>query len=602
MYLLSSTIPLLNSLLAWTYRKKLHTKRISQQLCLGITIRWLLRIIILYECIINETFCQTSLWSWIITDYLQCKISFITNSLTSSMLFIVTTVSLFVHLYSIRYMKNDPHINRFMSYLSLFTFFMIILINRNNTLNLLIGWEGVGICSYLLINFWFTRTQANKAGIKAIIINRIRDTTLIIGIILIIVQFGRTKFENINKPNIIPYNINIIRILLLISATGKSSLIGLHVWLPDAMEGPTPVSALIHAATMVTAGIFLLIRSSYLLEKNNRILLLIAWLGAITAFFAATTRSFQNDIKRIIAYSTCRQLGFMALTIGLSYFSIRLLHLINHAFFKRLLFLGAGVTIHTLNNEQDLRKLSNLFNQTPLSHIRILIGSLTLAGLPFLTRYYSKDLIIENSYKHRRIFWLTLIRARLTALYSSRLIYLTFILKINSKLLHNKHHKNHNNNINLTLIFLRICRILAGFYFWYLLLRTQAHTQTPTQLKILPLTCRLLSAIFIIKLHTTYPKQVILLKQTYAWKNLIRNAWYFNTRINNILAQKILNYRNNLTYKKIDQGILEDIGPKHLTYRNIIRTNTLSTIQSSNIHIHLTTLIIFYTRFMHINL
>ena len=517
------------------------------------------------------------------------------------MLFIIITISLFVHLYSIRYMKTDPHTNRFMRYLSLFTFFMIILINRNNALFLLIGWEGVGICSYLLINFWFTRIQANKARIKAIIINRIRDTTLIIRIILILIQFGRTKFENINKPFTLIHNPHILRTLLLIRATGKSSLIGLHIWLPDAMEGPTPISALIHAATMVTAGIFLLIRTSHLLEKRKRILLLTTWLGTITAFFAATTGSFQNDIKRIIAYSTCRQLGFMAITIGLSHFSIRLLHLINHAFFKRLLFLGAGITIHTLNNEQDLRKLSNLLNKTPLTYIRILTGNLTLVGLPFLTRYYSKDLIIENSYKHRRIFWLTLIRARLTALYSSRLIYLTFILKINNKTLQNKKLKDYNNYRNLTLISLRIYRIFAGFYFWYLLLRTHTHRYTPPLLKILPLTCRLLRAILIIKLHTTHSKIYTFTKQTYIYKNLINNAWYFNTRINTFLAQKILNYRNNLTFKKIDQGILEDIGPKHITNRSIISSSTLRNIQSSNIHIHLISLITFYTRFIYTN-
>ena len=339
MYLLALIIPLINFLTTRIIRKKLNNIIIKTQLCLRLRIAWIIRIFIFYECTINETTCQTILWKWIRTDYLKCKISISLDLLSRSMLFIIITISLFVHIYSTVYLKNDPHTNRFMGYLSLFTFFMILLVTRNRILLLFIGWEGVGICSYLLINFWLTRIQANKAGIKAIIINRIRDTTLLIGIILITRQFGRIKFENIRKLTHEHYHI--ICFLLLLRATGKSSLIGLHIWLPDAMEGPTPVSALIHAATMVTAGIFLLIRSSHILEKRKRILLLIAWLGIITAYFAATTGSLQNDIKRIIAYSTCSQLGYMALTIGLSYYSIRLLHLVNHAFFKSLLFLGA---------------------------------------------------------------------------------------------------------------------------------------------------------------------------------------------------------------------------------------------------------------------
>ena len=331
-------------------------------------------------------------------------------------------------------MKNDPHKHRFIRYLSLFTFFMLILVSRNNYILLLIGWEGVGICSYLLINFWFTRIQANKSGIKAIIINRIGDVALLIRTIIIINKFGRTKFENLTHINNqenekMQAIINRICILLLIGAIGKSSLIGLHVWLPDAMEGPTPISALIHAATMVTAGIFLLIRSSSILEERKVRLTITAWIGATTAFFAATTGTRQNDIKRIIAYSTCRQLGYMALAIGISKYSIRLLHLINHAFFKRLLFLGAGVAIHTIKNEQDIRKLRRLVNQTPITYIGLMTASLTITGTPFLTAYFSKDQIIENTYKNRMLYWLAIITAGLTALYSTRLIYFSFTKK-----------------------------------------------------------------------------------------------------------------------------------------------------------------------------
>nr|YP_001936267.1 NADH dehydrogenase subunit 5 [Aphrocallistes vastus]ABR58840.1 NADH dehydrogenase subunit 5 [Aphrocallistes vastus] len=595
MYLLALTIPLINFIVAIITRKTLHRKTIKTQLCLRLGITWIIRILIFYECTINETTCQTVLWKWIRTDYLKCKIRISLDLLSRSMLFIITTISLFVHIYSTIYLTDDPHTNRFMRYLSLFTFFMILLVTRNRVLSLFIGWEGVGICSYLLINFWLTRIQANKAGVKAIIINRIRDTTLLIRIILITREFGRIKFENIRKLTHNHYHI--ICLLLLLRAIGKSSLIGLHIWLPDAMEGPTPVSALIHAATMVTAGIFLLIRSSHILEKRKSILLLIAWLGIITAYFAATTRSLQNDIKRIIAYSTCSQLGYMALTIGLSHYSLRLLHLINHAFFKSLLFLGAGIIIHTIRNEQDPRKLRNLINKIPVTYIRILTGTLALTGLPFLTRYYSKDLIIENSFKHRRIFWLRIITAGLTALYSTRLISLTFFQHHNKCRSNYSTTKDNRKTNNWILLSLSILRLIAGYYFYHFILRFLRHTHRPTQTKILPLICRAIgTTLFLISqkhynTYHTYKPYLYMLKTT------LRNAWYFNTILNTI-AQTFLHKSNSHTYKIIDQGILEDIGPNNIIKIRKNITNKIRLIQSSNLYTHMTLIILFYSIFI----
>ena len=409
-----------------------------------------------------------------------------------------------------------------------------ILVCRNNFILLLIGWEGVGICSYLLINFWYTRTQANKSGIKAIIINRIGDIALLIRTIIIIKRFGRTKFENLTHIQQQPhtqYIINSICLLLLIAAIGKSSLIGLHIWLPDAMEGPTPISALIHAATMVTAGIFLLIRSSCLLEERKIRLIITAWIGTTTAFFAATIGVRQNDIKRIIAYSTCRQLGYMALAIGISKYSIRLLHLINHAFFKRLLFLGAGIAIHTIKNEQDIRKLRRLIKQTPLTYIGLITASLTITGTPFLTAYFSKDLIIERTYKNRIIYWLALITAALTAFYSTRLIYFSFLKNPQYNITHTINKTRESNKLmNSIIIILTLMSIRTG-YITYTTLIQEAHPIIPQKLILLPLLCRILATIIII---TTYPQSKIRKRKGgVIIKNFTRNAWNFNTFYNN---------------------------------------------------------------------
>nr|YP_010725914.1 NADH dehydrogenase subunit 5 [Caulophacus iocasicus]WDY83516.1 NADH dehydrogenase subunit 5 [Caulophacus iocasicus] len=593
--------PLTRFIITFINNKKIKKETIQTIACIIILFSWINRILILYECTVNDTHCQSKIWSWIKIDHINCRIGIHIDTLSRCMLFIITSISLLVHIYSIEYMKEDPHKHRFIRYLSLFTFFMIILTSRNNFILLLVGWEGVGICSYLLINFWYTRIQANKSGIKAIIINRIGDITLLIRTIIIIKRFRRTKFENLTyiQRNInYRKTLNNICLLLLIAAIGKSSLIGLHVWLPDAMEGPTPISALIHAATMVTAGIFLLIRSSSLLEERKIRLIITAWTGAITAFFAATTGSRQNDIKRIIAYSTCRQLGYMALAIGISKYSIGLLHLINHAFFKRLLFLGAGITIHTVKNEQDIRKLGRLIKQTPLTYIGLITASLTITGTPFLTAYFSKDQIIERAYKNRILYWLALITVRLTALYSSRLIYFSFLKNPQYYLTtKNKNKREKNNLMNLTIILLTLMRIRTG-YISYTIITQQQHQITPKKIIILPLIFRILTAITIIWLYshthtTTYTKNSI----NITWKNFTRNAWNFNTLYNNIIAETFLYIAYKQTYKNIDKGIIEKIINTNTINKIIKNRQFITLIQTNNIHKHILTIILFYTRF-----
>jgi len=396
---------------------------------------------ILKQTLFNIEYCPIFLpiWIWIDVELLQVEFGGFFDSLTAIMLFVVTFISLLVHIYSCEYMKNDPHLQRFLAYLSLFTFFMIVLVTSNNFIQLFTGWEGVGICSYLLINFWFTRIQANKAAIKAVIVNRIGDTAFAIAIFLIFKSTGSVDFSTVflltTKLNNL--EINTICFFLFLGAMGKSAQIGLHTWLPDAMEGPTPVSALIHAATMVTAGVFLIVRCSFLFQEANLILPLMTIVGSLTTFFAATTALVQTDLKRVIAYSTCSQLGYMITACGLSAYNASIFHLSNHAFFKALLFLSAGSVIHAMNNEQDMRKMGGLINLLPFTYSMILIGSLALMGFPFLSGFYSKDVILETAYASYSIsghfaFWLGSLSALFTSFYSVRLIFLTFLNDVNS--------------------------------------------------------------------------------------------------------------------------------------------------------------------------
>ena len=396
---------------------------------------------------LDNQYCLTFI-PWISSGLFLCNWSFLFDSLTVVMLFVVTCVATLVHYYSSEYMSNDPHLSRFMAYLSLFTFFMVMLVTADNFIIMFLGWEGVGFCSYLLINFWFTRLQANKAAIKAMLINRVSDFALILGLLTIFLSFKSIEYASIFGSltliegcsfSFLNANFNILNticLLLLIGAMGKSAQIILHTWLPDAMEGPTPVSALIHAATMVTAGIFLIARCSPLFEMAPLILKLIVVIGSLTAFFAGTVGLMQNDLKKVIAYSTCSQLGYMFFACGLSNYNIGIFHLSTHAFFKALLFLSAGSVIHALDDEQDMRKMGGLRRILPYTYIMFVIGSLSLMGFPFLTGFYSKDAILEIAFaSHNNVghfaYWLGTIAAFCTAFYSTRLLYLTFLLDFN---------------------------------------------------------------------------------------------------------------------------------------------------------------------------
>ena len=386
---------------------------------------------------------KAQLAPWIVSGDFTAGWTLRVDALTSVMLVVVTWVSAVVHVYSVGYMSHDPHRQRFMAYLSLFTFFMLMLVTSDNLVQLFLGWEGVGLCSYLLIGFWFKKPEATAAAMKAFLVNRVGDFGFALGIFATYALFGSVHFDVIfaaaktHAGDMMAFlghefhALTLICILLFIGAMGKSAQIGLHTWLPDAMEGPTPVSALIHAATMVTAGVFMVARCSPLFEQSHQALQVVCVVGGITAFFAATVGLVQNDIKRVIAYSTCSQLGYMFFACGVGAYSVAIFHLMTHAFFKALLFLGAGSVIHGMSGEQDMRKMGGIWRHMPITYAYMWIGSLALAGLPFFAGYYSKDLILEAAYAAghgaaRFAFWLGVAGAFMTAFYSWRLIFMTF--------------------------------------------------------------------------------------------------------------------------------------------------------------------------------
>lgn len=404
------------------------------------------------------------------------------DQLSAVMAVVITLVSTAVHIYSVGYMHHDDAQARFMSYLSLFTFAMLMLITADNLVQLFFGWEGVGLASYLLIGFWNHKDSANKASIKAFVMNRIGDFGLALGIFAIFFVFGSVNFNQIfpavaSKSEVyisfLGFNVHAISLiagLLFIGAMGKSAQLGLHTWLPDAMEGPTPVSALIHAATMVTAGVFLVCRMSPLYEYAPHIRDFIAVLGALTAFVAATIALTQFDIKRVIAYSTMSQLGYMFFALGVSAYGAAMFHLFTHAFFKALLFLGAGSVIHAMSDEQDMRKMGGIWKLIPQTYILMWIGNLALAGIPFFAGYYSKDIILEAAYaSHSNVglfaYWMGIAAAFMTAFYSWRLLFMTFHGKPRSDEKVMAHVHESPLIMTLPLYFLAIGALFAGFVF-----------------------------------------------------------------------------------------------------------------------------------------
>ena len=443
LYLLIPFAPLVASIVVGLWGPRLG-RGVSHWLCiLGVAASFVASIFVARDVQAGNVF-NGDVYAWLVSGDLKLAIGFLIDPLTTTMLLVVTFVSLMVHIYTIGYMADDPGYTRFFSYISLFTFAMLMLVMSNNFLQLFFGWEAVGLVSYLLIGFWYTRPTAIYANLKAFLANRVGDFGFVLGIGLILAYFGTldyvpvfAKAESMAATTIVPWNgaqwslMSAICICLFIGAMGKSAQVPLHVWLPDSMEGPTPISALIHAATMVTAGIFMVARMSPLFEWSDTALSFVTIIGAITALFMAFLGIVQNDIKRVVAYSTLSQLGYMTVALGVSAYSAAIFHLMTHAFFKALLFLGAGSVIIALHHEQDLRKMGGLRKYMPITYITAVIGSLALAGIPPFAGFFSKDAIIEavqlsHVGGHGFALFAVMVGVFVTAFYSFRMLFLAF--------------------------------------------------------------------------------------------------------------------------------------------------------------------------------
>jgi len=443
MYAAIVFLPLVGALVAGFGGRFIGDRGAQVATCGAMLLAALLSVVAFFDVAVGGSPQTIVLFDWIRSGTFEATWALRFDTLTAVMLIVVTIVSAAVHVYSVGYMSHDPHIPRFMAYLCLFTFAMLMLVTADNLLQMFFGWEGVGLCSYLLIGFWFDRHSANAAAIKAFVVNRVGDFGFIMGILGVYLVFDTIQFDTIfaaapgQAGSSLEFlgmqfpTLEIICFLLFIGAMGKSAQVPLHTWLPDAMEGPTPVSALIHAATMVTAGVFMVARLSPVFEYAPTTLGIITVIGATTAIFAASVGLVQNDIKRVIAYSTCSQLGYMFFAIGVSAYPAAIFHLMTHAFFKALLFLGAGSVIHAMSDEQDMRRMGGIWREIPITYAMMWIGSLALAGVPIFAGYYSKDMILESAWgAHSAVgdyaFWLGILAAAMTAFYSWRLIFMTF--------------------------------------------------------------------------------------------------------------------------------------------------------------------------------
>ena len=609
MYLVIIILPLLGSIAAGFFGRKIGVNGAQFITCSAVIITTMLAVIAFFEVGLNNIPVSIQVFRWIDSESLNVSWGFHFDSLTVSMLIPVLIVSSLVHIYSIGYMSHDPHNQRFFSYLSLFTFMMIILVTANNFLLMFVGWEGVGICSYLLVCFWFTRIAANQSSLSAFLTNRVGDCFLTVGMFAILWSFGNIDYSTVFSlaPYINEKVITIIGICLLIGAMAKSSQVGLHVWLPMAMEGPTPVSALIHAATMVTAGVYLLMRTSPLIEYSSTVLMLCLCLGAVTTVFSSLIGLFQQDIKKVIAYSTMSQLGMMVIAVGLSCYNIALFHLINHAFYKGLLFLGAGAVIHAVADNQDFRKYGGLRPFLPLTYSVMLIASLSLVAFPFMTGFYSKDFILESAYgqyyySSTVVYMIATIGAMFTTLYSVKVLYLTFLTNPNGPLVNYKQAHEGNIFMSFPLIILAVFSIFfgyitkdifiglgSGFFSDNALFIHPSHEimldtefGVPILFKLLPLIFTISLSVISIILSENVPGVLSKFKLTRVGYNVFS---FFNQRFlielfyNNYITNFILKLGGQTT-KVIDKGSVELLGPFGLEKSLLSLSKSISSLDT----------------------
>ena len=606
-------LPLIGAFISGFIGNKIGDKFSEIITSLLVSISALLSIYIFYQVVIENYEANLIIFKWINSGSLDVNWSIKIDAISAVMLVVVTLVSSLVHIYSIGYMSHDPHKPRFMAYLSLFTFAMLTLVTSDNFLQLFFGWEGVGLCSYFLIGFWFKKESANAAAIKAFLVNRVGDFGFALGIFLIFYFFGTVNYDEVfqqitqitdKKINFIGISINsvdLICLLLFIGAMGKSAQIFLHTWLPDAMEGPTPVSALIHAATMVTAGVFLVVRCSPIYEYSELALTVITIVGMSTAFFAATVALVQNDIKKIIAYSTCSQLGYMFFAAGVGAYNVAMFHLFTHAFFKALLFLGSGSVIHSFKNEQDINQMGGVWKSLPYTYALMIIGTLALTGFPFLSGFYSKDAIIEFAYlKGTNVGYyaagIGVFTAFLTSIYSWRLIFKTF-------------HGSYNNNkvkiesmhesplvMLLPLIILAIGAIASGYLFKNLFigyessyefwgqsikfLEPLSQDHPPSWFLFLTPSLVTLSiplAFYLFVKNKNLVNQIVETnKPLYIF---LTKKWYFD-ELYDVLFVNSFKFLGKFFWKKIDGSIIDRFGPDGIS--NLIKSLSVKAVKFQN--------------------
>ena len=596
-------LPLLASIISGFFGKLIGDRSSEIITSLFVVISASLSLFIFYNVISNQYESNIVLATWINSGSLNVNWSIKIDALSSVMLVVVTLVSALVHIYSIGYMSHDPHKPRFMAFLSLFTFAMLTLVTSDNFLQLFFGWEGVGLCSYFLIGFWFKRETANAAAIKAFVVNRVGDFGFALGIFLIFYLFGTVNYSEVfaSIPQIIDKEllflgiqikaIDLICILLFVGAMGKSAQIFLHTWLPDAMEGPTPVSALIHAATMVTAGVFLVVRCSPIFEYSPVTLNIITVVGMTTAFFAATVALVQNDIKKIIAYSTCSQLGYMFFAAGVGAYNVAMFHLFTHAFFKALLFLGSGSIIHSFKDEQNINEMGAVYKKLPYTWILMIIGTLALTGFPFLSGFYSKDAIIEFAYLKGNTTGyyaagIGILTALFTSIYSWRLIFKTFHGSYNNKKI--KIEEMHESPLVMLvpLVILAIGAVFSGFLFKDLFIGHGDYTSfwgdsikflSPLSSEHPPLWFLLLTptlvmisipiAYYLFVKNKELPNQFAQLNKPLY--NFLVNKWYFD-ELYNILFIQSSKKIGLFFWKSIDVKIIDKFGPDGIS--SLIKT------------------------------
>lgn len=635
MYLSILIFPLLASFVSGFLGRKIGITGAHILTCTCLTISSILATIAFYEVGICGSPVNVYLFSWIESEFMSISWEFLFDQLTVSMFIPVLYISTLIHIYTTSYLAEDPHNQRFFSYLSLFTFFMLLLVSGANYFVMFIGWEGIGVVSYLLINYYFTRIQANKAAILALTMNRVGDMGLSIGFFALFALFGSVDYSTIFSlaPFMNETAITIISLLLLMGAMAKSAQIPLHSWLPGSMEAPTPVSALLHAATLVTAGLYLLVRSSPILEYSPTALLVITLIGSTTAFFAATCGLVQNDLKRIIAFSTISQLGYMVMAVGLSQYNVALMHVANHAFFKALLFLGAGAVIHSFTDEQDIRKMGGLIKFLPFTYTTMLVGSLSLLATPWLTGFYSKDLIIELAYGQYAFsgtyaYILGSLTAGLTAFYSFRLISLVFLTVPNG--IKNVYLNSHESNLALVipLFILALFSIFFGYLFSDLFVGigsdffgnsifinpnnitiVEAEFSLPLLIKLLPSILSIFGATSAILLYHIYPEFIISLTDTNLGRKFytfLNGKYFFDIIYNNyIIATGLI--KGISISKVLDRGVVELIGPYGLASAlnhsalNISKLDT-GVITTYSIYITFSTLILSFIAFSTSNL